>query len=374
MGDYNKLDVYALIEPLFYISKLHGMSPHALQGKSGCRKFILSRLTLLYSGVLLASCITAQIQIAAHTSVNRADILPESVSVANLALYSISTSVLSFLSILQYNKMPEIFSRMSKYYKPRDRILQYFIFVQCLLSFTISVLTAYLVPFVLEWDGILYGICVIILYYNIMGVLVSDMQYINTVTLLKHNFMTLNLKLNVETFEQPFYEFSKRKSIADIRSDAWASDRHVELECIQNLHRFHTETHELINSTFSIQMLISTGLKFVILTSQFYFEVLHVIRSGEFVAEPMDFISICLVAACLPPLVSIAFTCSSTSHEVRPHARLGTARTFHRESQVGTVTGRGVFNLCLFLSSRRDLPHGYGAQTGPEARPMRSSG
>jgi hypothetical protein len=128
--------------------------------------------------------------------------------------------------------------------------------------------------------------------------------------------MTLNSKIITDSFEQPFHEFSKRKSVPHNRSEARASDAYVELEYIQKLHRFHTDTSELINSTFSIQMLFTTGLKFVILTSQLYFEVIHFIRSGEFVAEPMDFVSICLVVACLPPLVSIAWTCSSTSNEV----------------------------------------------------------
>jgi hypothetical protein len=316
MGEYENLDVCALIEPLFYISKLHGMASHALQGKIGSRKFISSRLTLIYSIVLLVLCITAQIKIAEHTSVNKADILPESVSVANLVLYSITASVLLFLSILQHKKIPEIFCRMSRYYRPNKKTLRYFILAQCFLSVTISVLTAYLAPLVLKWEGTLYCVSVIILYYNIMGTLIADMQYINIVTLLKHNFMNLNLKLNAENFEQPFYEFSKRKSIAHIRSETRAPDTHMEIEYIQKLHRFHTETHELINSIFSIQMLITIALKFVILTSQFYFEVIHFIRTGEFVAGPMDFISVCLVVACLPPLVSIAWTCSSASNEV----------------------------------------------------------
>jgi hypothetical protein len=316
MGEYEKLDVYALVKPLFYTSKLHGMAPYVVQGKAGSRKFISCRLTLIYSCVLLALCITAQIQMSEHTSVNKTDILPESVSVANVVLYSSASSGLLFLSILQHKKMPEIFCRLSKYYKPNNKMFHYFIFAQCFLSFTISILTAYLVPLVLKLDATPYSICVIILYYNVMGTLIADMQYINIVTFLKHNFMTLNLMLNIDSFEHSFYEFSKRKSILHNRSEARASDTYMEFEYIQNLHRFHTDTAELINSTFSIQMLIATGLKFVILTSQLYFEVIHFIRYGEFVAEPMDLISICLVFAGLPPLVSIAWTCSSTSNEV----------------------------------------------------------
>jgi hypothetical protein len=316
MGEYKNCDVYALVKPLFYVSKLHGMAPHALQGKAGSRKFISCRLTLIYSCALLVLCVTAQIQIVEHTSVNKTDILPESVSMANLVLYSTASSVLLFLSILQHKKVPEIFCRMSKYYKPENKMLHYFIFAQCFLSFIISVLTAYLVTFVLIWDDSLYFISVIMLYYNIMGTLIEDMQYLSILTLLKHNFMTLNSKLITDTFEQPFCEFSKRKSVAHNRSEARASDAYMGLQHIQKLHRFHTDTSELINSTFSIQLLITTGLKFVILTSQLYFEVTHFIRSGEFVADPMDFVSVCLVLACLPPLVSIAWTCSSTSNEV----------------------------------------------------------
>lgn len=316
MGQYEELDVYALVKPLFYISKLHGMAPHAMQGKAGSRKFFSCRLTLTYSCILLALCITSQIQIVEHTSVNKSDILPESVSMANLVLYSTISSLLLLLSILRHKKVPEIFCRMSEYYKPDNRMLQYFIFAQCFLSFILSVLTVYLVTFVLKWDGNLYFSCVIILYYNIMGTLIADMQYINIVTLLKHNFMTLNSKLITDNFEQPFYGFSKRKSFPHNLAEARTSDKYMEVEYIQKLHRFHTDTSELINSTFSIQMLITTGLKFIILTSQFYFEVIHIIRSGELVTEPMDFISVSLVVACLPPLVSIAWTCSSTSNEV----------------------------------------------------------
>lgn len=310
------LDIYVLVRPLFYISKLHGMAPHVVQGKAGSRKFVSCRLTLVYSFVLLALFITSHIQIVDHTSVNKSDILPESVSIANLVLYGIVSSLLLFLSILQHKKVPEIFSRMSEYYKPDNRMLQYFIFAQCFLSFMISVLTAYLVAFAFKWDGSLYFISMFILYYNIMGTLIADMQYINVVTLLKHNFMTLNSKLITDSFEQPFYGFSKRKPLPHNRAEARVSDGCMKLEYVQKLHRFHTDTSELINSTFSIQMLVTTGLKFVILTSQFYFEVIHVIRSGEFVTEPMDFISICLVVACLPSLLSIAWTCSSTSNEV----------------------------------------------------------
>jgi hypothetical protein len=119
------------------------MAPHAVQGKAGSSKFVSCRLTLTYSCVLLALCIISQIQIVEHTTVNKTDILPESVSIANLVLYSIVSSLLLLLSVLQHKKVAEIFCRISEYYKPDKRILQYFIFAQCFLSFIISVLTTY---------------------------------------------------------------------------------------------------------------------------------------------------------------------------------------------------------------------------------------
>jgi hypothetical protein len=148
-----------------------------------------------------------------------------------------------------------------------------------------------------------------------MGMLITDMQYINVITLLKHNLVTLNMKLN-DNFEHSLNKFAERKYILHNNSKIVVPNSYLELKYIQKLHNFHTDTSELINSTFSIKMLIAIALKFVIFTSQVYFEVFHILKFGEFLSETMDCTSICLIILSLPTFLATAWVCSSTSYEV----------------------------------------------------------
>jgi hypothetical protein len=322
------VDIYETTKLMYFFSKLSGISPFTLstrnESNEKCQDFVLSRTYLVYSIVLFVTITVGQSHfivflmsenLLQHSNAERLQlgaVMCFVISLLSLYLVIVTTALVNhpkLFKIIRDLSTSESFVKEKKGY--------------CALYYTIIaqhsvVFVTFVSRFFFEWirsDCLLMmlsfsiscPICEVICIF-------VELQFLGFLSILHRNFIVLNSK-----FDGISSEISS-KGISFFSSDLLtvATDEgfiKCNLHDFVELHKTLCDISELINSTYSLQMLISVGRIFSNFTVGFYLIISSVIDDTvELIQSYLSLVSnICLQAL---HLFILAHRCNSACVEV----------------------------------------------------------
>ena len=317
-------DLYSVVLPLYYVSKILGFIPFTLVGQTGTRKFKVSNLGLTYSTII------GIVSLMCHSLFffyDYSEYSSEKVFSAAENLHSICHLIFSFVlyvilfmknrSILDIiNKLSDINIVHTNDYGIWNMILVCWIFIIFLIY--ISVI----------------GIINLLSTVNNIALLISnnygffcslifsliEVHFINIMFLLKKYFSTIN------------------STICDVMNEFHSSEKTVHLKTVKGLNilsktvistktklNYLKELHcdmcnitELANSTYNMKMLFIIADKFCDTLSNAYFTVITILNydKGPFSGSVWNITAICFMCFSAVQFILILWYASAAAGEV----------------------------------------------------------
>jgi hypothetical protein len=331
------VDVYSILKPVFFVSKVLGLSPYNAGGDIGNRTIIVTVSGILYSlGMsILTVCLLPYSVLA--TSFTWDNICTYSENIIMLATLSLAVSAY-FTSLLGCRQTAKQFARLNDliggtYYCVWKIDLQLLVITQAL--FVIMSVTAGMLDIsqvIREYFGF-YTVLFVTLYYVLeVAGFMSEHQFVAFIHIIKRTVQNWNNHIDdvcesEDIINSPFHRnlTNGQKSISFTVSNKSVTSKRVKIHSkvahfqkLRELHASACEIAESVNAIYSPMLLLSVARTFMSLTHILYYILMNfIVQKKTFVCKLSENTSYFVwLIYCPARLIGLVYFSALTAKEV----------------------------------------------------------
>ncbi|KAJ9599791.1 hypothetical protein L9F63_026358, partial [Diploptera punctata] len=329
MESIKKKDILWVIFPLYYFSKVLGVTPFNLKGQIGARKFYISHSALIYSIVINIISLIGQVfvflQNVDKLGYGRVQITSSVINGFFHLVFSISffvmlivknVTVLSLFNMLldigeiMFDKMNMNQNGFSNW----KRIIVCGIFIYFITFIPVFIYCNYARTYIFGHfvqNSVLY---------SFFPFYIIDVHVINIMYLLKQYFLIINSRILNVMKEFHTKEATQQCKKVDIKNTLplAVNSIKIRLKCLKELHFYMCNIAEFTYSVYGIKILLSTADKFFVLLSNVYFIIVTILNYDRGVYDNILYTILPTNVAILGAvqLILILWSANSSSNEV----------------------------------------------------------
>ncbi|PSN30829.1 hypothetical protein C0J52_17334 [Blattella germanica] len=323
-------DIYSVIKPMLYISKLLGMAPFSLKDEIGSRNLEVSNPATVYSILILLILFIRQYWIFNNLYFEVVDSVFK--TVAKIETLTISLTTLGSIIILLYKRhyICIIFQHISQFDSRLCTLTKFNESALLLLIGQIcfhSVISTALCLSVTIHIGFLNFIKFINSspLSNMLIILVIDIQVTNLLTLIWQRFKAINQQFENEINNGIFFinqESSNKINTSFIISNVenkWFKNSFIKFKELKDHHYNLCSICGTVNNTYGILMLMNVLFKFVDIVFNAYFRILRVLKysKGQYDHDIWEWTMTALMCWYIVKLAITLWSYSSVTYQVR---------------------------------------------------------